>query len=505
MNLKKKVALFVSVVLLMSFMPAAFADPTDIEYHFADLNGVRTTDFNFASSRTDYDLGLGLSTKSDGVVATYVANKSAGPVAYDADGGVGGTGAIVLTAFGNDGKQALMKTSSVSIPDGGVVEFSYDFCVLLPSDSFMATKFTSGSTGEGKIYLGTTSGTELISISYVDSAWKFVSADGSRKAIVPTIQLSGDGTADASGSFFPAVNGGTVTGWIDAGEGDNKAQRTNWLHLVVRQYSDGKREGTVYDLETGEALFSETVGSYSVAASYNFDICRIDRCTNAGGESQQHYRKTTVAYDNILLRVYNPTTTAPLVRSNNIEAEGVARNAVFDISFSQAVSGNIVLKEKISGELVATTTTPLAADKLRLSWTGLLEKGTDYEISFENVTNGTLPCTTAPITFKTEDLHLWNDVEISPVSAGSGNMSVTINISDELGYPYFTGSMLAAAYKDGSLVGVDMVVLTNEDTAQPITKTVNLGTIMQGATLDIILLDVDNGAIPLAMGTTTVQ
>ncbi len=497
-SMKKKVALLLSLVLLISFMPVAFADDTDIEYHFATFDEVRTSDFNFASSRTDYDLGLGLSSKSDGVVATYVANQSAGPVAYDADGGVNGTGAIVLTAFGNDGKQTLIKTNSVTVPSGGVIEFSYDFCALLPSDSFMANKFTSGTTTEGKFYLGTTNGTALISVSYVGGDWKFVSADGTRTAAVPTLSLSTDGSPDASGSYFPAS-------WVVVGTGTDTAQKTKWLHLVVRQYSDGKREGTVYDLETGEALFTETVSSYSSSTSFNFDISRMERCTNAGGEAAHHYRKTTIAYDNVTLRVYNPTITAPEVRSEDVEAEEVARNATFTFGFSQPVSGTIILKEKVSGNTVTTTTTPLGADKLKLSWTGLLAKGTEYEISFENVTNGTLACGTEPITFTTEDLHLWNDVEISPVSAGSGAMSVSFTVSDELEYPLFTGSMLVAAYKNGSLIGVDMVVLTNEDTTQAITKTVNLGTLPQGATLDIILLDVDTGAVPLAMGTTEVQ
>ncbi len=199
------------------------------------------------------------------------------------------------------------------------------------------------------------------------------------------------------------------------------------------------------------------------------------------------------------------TAGGPIVISHDVESTEVARNAEFTFNFDQPVSGTITLKEKISGNPVVTTTTPLATDELKLSWTGLLEKGVDYEISFENVTNGTLACATTPITFKTENLHLWNDINISPVSAGNGEMSISFNISDEFDYLIFTGSVLVAAYHNDSLIGVDMVALTNEDTTQTITKTVNIGNLPQGATLEITLLDVDYGAVPLAIGATTVQ
>ena len=65
--------------------------------------------------------------------------------------------------------------------------------------------------------------------------------------------------------------------------------------------------------------------------------------------------------------------------------------------------------------------------------------------------------------------------------------------------------VMAAAYTDGKMTGLDIVELTEVSTESEITRSFDIGSVSAGTEIQLMLLDNKYHPIPLASGKTEVQ
>lgn len=369
--------------------------------------------------------------------------------------GYSGTQGTILFEGGKDGKKALklskygsdlaIATKSVANPGSGwILELSYDLKASHPAEN-ATDKTLIGATN---IY----GNNPLISICY---------------------------DAEKGGIFKSSVDESNIAAY----------EADKWYRVIIRQTADGKRYGTILDGEGNIVIEEEKNQSWGqISAIYMNYAGKID-----------------TVIDNAVLTLYNPSVNAPSVSASSV-ADGskeVARNAEVVLDFDQSVSGNVQLinADGTSVEGITATTEQILFNRLKVSFSGLLERKTEYKLVISGVTNGTFPAS-EEIAFTTEDLHIWNDVAVTSAAPNGEKTNITFTIGEKYGYPVFSGAALAVLYENGEMKACDMVNLEGTATGE-ITKSFSLGTVPQGARVCIILIDTVIEPIPLASGVLT--
>lgn len=271
--------------------------------------------------------------------------------------------------------------------------------------------------------------------------------------------------------------------------------KDRWYRVVLRLTKEGLKKGYIYD-DTGSVIAQGTYERYGVKTLHAVSI-------KAGSGME-------VILDNTRLKHYDKNNAPSLIESDCSvidNAEGVQRNKTLSFVFDQEITSDSAISitradgEEIT-EITSITTTKRYNDTLILNYNGLLDRNTEYVISFADVSNGTQTCGTADISFTTEDLHIWNDVVVSSAEANEDDgalTNITFEIGDKYGYSVFTGSVMAVLYQDGKMLKEDIKPLLNTPTGE-LTVSFALGTLPSDYDIGIILLDLGAGPIPLAGG-----
>ena len=218
---------------------------------------------------------------------------------------------------------------------------------------------------------------------------------------------------------------------------------------------------------------------------------------------------TVVQVDNAEIAIYNPSELPANLTMASIEngASEVSRNAEISFGFDQAVSGDLILKKGDDTVEGVTTDYSATREKITLNYGGMLDRNTTYTISFSEILNdGELPCEYPDVTFTTEALHIWNDIEIESTDADGTKTEITFTLGDCYGYEVVSGGMVAMLYRDSKLIGMDMVVLDNKDITSAVTESFNLRQEPQtGDTVRLMLMDIEESFVPFAVGSIVIE
>ncbi len=400
-----------------------------------------------------------------------------GSIASDLFVKASGSGGQIYATAGQDGKAVLQLSTKM---DGNAVSLhTKSLNYSAGHEVLLNAEFCVKSFGDHP---------ELLVDSYRASL-------GSRvdfSAMFIYISYCADGSA-GPGVYFVRQDPGGGTKHVLA-----PCETDVWYSMMVLQTATGrtirlaKPDGTV--------VFDETL-SVAPKATENVMVARLA----AFKASNAVTTKIDMQFDNAVLSRIDPTNDIPscVAASIDDQAKAVKRNQKLAFSFDQRVNGTPVLLADgvpVGGTSVLQT----GPCDIELCYDGLLNKNTTYTVQLSGVTNSAgRACDAADITFTTESLHLWNDIDVLNIAAGSGdNVIVDFSISDTYGYQSFSGAVLAAVYADGMMKAVDMVLLNNASTKDPITESFSLGGLPgEGETLSLMLLDVDGAPIPLAVGT----
>lgn len=281
-----------------------------------------------------------------------------------------------------------------------------------------------------------------------------------------------------------------------------------WYTFVGKINADGKLSMYMLDAATGEVLHeADTYKTFSDGGSFavnaiRFQPHRYDMILNDGTTVY-----VTCQIDNAKVVQYD-ADTPPAITSASVEngQNGVMRNEVLTFNFSQGLSeDSTVILTSDDDPDVKWKSTADAFGRLTVSFPEMLKRKTTYTLSFDGVINeNDVPCTEESITFTTEDLHIWNDIEISSV-ASDDTTEISFIISDAYSYPEFSGMVMAAAYTDGKMTGLDIVELTGVSTESELTRSFDIGSVSAGTEIQLMLLDNKYHPIPLASGKTEVQ
>lgn len=477
MKQNKSILYLLAVMIMLSFSQAAVAsEPNDVVYTDEfDFTYLEEAPADYTSGNTGYPSTWWNRTYPDNKIISdvFVGENAVGKPTLDNTAGKT-NGALVYEGISQANFTSFhQRTKTIDMSQktpGSIVEFSHDFCILRePNNTYIDT---SNEWKNGRVQLGTSAdGAHLLNLEYVGGT----ESEG---------KISG-----GDWKFKDYSSGNTVDYEVGT-----------WYNITVRQLPLSGREYVVTDAITGEEIISGEHPTYSYPGYFN--LLRLDSAYLT--DETQTFK---IAFDNAKLKVYDPTVTSATLEIHNVDTTDMARNKKLNFHFSQPVSGDLVLTKTEDGSIVDTDTIVSVLGDLTLSWDGMLERKKEYSLSFGDITNGTLQCDLSPIVFTTEDLHIWDDIEISPVSATTDSTPITVGLklNDKYNYPNFTGSVIATVYKDDIMIGMDMISLTNENTSSIINKSFQLGSIPSGATLELTLLDVVNSPIPLAVGQVIVQ
>ena len=443
MKLMKK-ALALTLICLMLAVPAAFAQTQ--EYYTDDFN-------QFTKDETLSWSGYPVAPGSDVFVKF---NGSGGKIS--ASGGRDGKAALQLTTR-LDGNNAALQTKNLDTGAGDEIMFTIDFCLAdLGSNPELIVDTKRIGIGSRADYSG-----ELLKIGY--------HANGS----------------EGAGMYFE-----------QNGEEKAACKVGEWYSLSVLQTAT-QRMGVICG-DDGE-IVAESVIKYNMKAQESAVAVRIPAFKPADGVAEG----MSMLFDNAALYRYNTAADAPSCVGGTVEdgAEGVRRNQSLSFTFDQKVSGEIALLAN-GAEVPGIQASQSGFNRVTVSYDGLLEKDTVYTLSFGGVQNtGGIACDGADVSFTTEKLHPWEDVVITGVRAGKGGKTqVSFQLADPYGYEEFSGAVIAAVYQEGRMMAADMVSLDRISTAGVITEEFQLGGFSgTGAALTLILLDADDGPVPLASGT----
>ena len=444
--LKKALAILLSMVMLFSavgvFAAVVTDETTGMVTYTDDFEGYNITQDTVITKYPD-----GSTYVSDvfgagtGTSATIVYNK-----------GKNDSKALKIISSGGDWRTTVTKTITAS-SSTEVLELSYDLKVT-----------PKNATGDGNVVLGSS------------GEW------GSN----PLFEVVYD--ASGNGYFKDCVNA----------QNTYEYSSDAWYKVIIRQTNGSGRYGYILD-EKGTVVLQTARSSQGWAT--------IAAVFTKGSDG------TELTIDNAVLKHYDRTEVAPSLVSSSLgvdieeSATDVQRNKVLTFVFDQEIAADSAITiarqdGKAITEITGITTEKALYNTLVLSYTGLLDRNTEYVISFTNVSNGSLPCADNDISFTTEDLHIWNPISIFTVETNETDAKltdITFEICDKYGYPTFSGSVMAVVYQDGKMIAVDIKSLTNVNTGE-LTVNFNLGTVPSGAKIGIILLDLEDGPIPLAGG-----
>lgn len=441
---KKAAASVLSCMLLLTTLVA-----------FGQTQEYYTDDFNqYTADETMPWSGYPTSAGSD----VFVKSSGSGGQIYATAGRDGKT--VLQLATRTDGNNVGLNTKKLAYSAGNEILFSIDFCV---KDWGEHPELLSKGSADKRIRLA-------------------MRSDWSGGFLYLSYHTDG---ADGTGVYF------------ERGDKPLALCKTDeWYRMTVVQTAVERM--VVIAEQNGTEVVNETS---SVAAKAEEDVATVMMLAFKASDAQT--TKAVMQFDNASLARIDTTADTPSCLSATVadDSENVPRNQKLVFTFDQRVSGtpSLWVGDKPVG---GTTVAPNGLCGLELRYDGLLEKGTTYTVRFDDVRNGGgLPCDTAAVSFTTEDLHPWNDVEILNVAEGGSGTQVTFSISETYGYQTFSGAALAAVYAEGRMKAVDMVLLNNVSTADPITESFELGgTPAVGETLAVMLFDVGGTPIPLAVG-----
>jgi len=260
----------------------------------------------------------------------------------------------------------------------------------------------------------------------------------------------------------------------------------------------------VADRDTGEVLINTEFNRDNIATGdFFFRAVRMAKVTSTETDSIK------LQVDNAELAYYNQVLNPPSVVGANIKNgdSGVARNAEFILDFDQKIADDSVVTIRKAEDNTApiggvrTELILYSRIKVKLPMGTMLERGETYVLDLSAVTNGTL-AVQENISFTADDLHLWDDVSVSSAEQNETDNTltdITFTIGDKYNYPVFSGSVIAAVYQDGKMIGVDIKPLSNVTTGE-LTVSFDVGVLPTDVKIGIILLDLEAGPIPLASG-----
>ena len=297
----------------------------------------------------------------------------------------------------------------------------------------------------------------------------------------PLFNLTSDGRIQATS------NGST---YEDAGT----YEANEWYKVIVIR-AGSKKYGYFVNSQ-GEAIYSSLSND---SASKSSKVSAIYMKAGVAGN-------TTGTIDNAKIVSYNPAENVPSLFSSSVTAgeTDVQRNKALTFVFDQEIEeGSEINFIRADGaeitEITGISTEKTFYNTLVINYEGLLDRSTEYILAFGNVGNSELTCTDEAFSFTTEDLHHWNDIEVSSASTNEELTDITFSIGDEYGYPIFNGSVMAVAYQDGKMLKADIRPLQNVPAGE-LSMSFGLGSIPADAKIVLILLDIENGPIPLAGG-----
>ncbi len=299
---------------------------------------------------------------------------------------------------------------------------------------------------------------------------------------------------------------------LDAGAGDayfNKYKANpavtypmeldKWYTVVSEiRYKDDtswKMKTLILDSATGEVLFSGDEGT-----NWETMISISIGKTSAVGDVR-------FRMDNVTLYI-GTAADAPVVRKasvNNGDSE-TARNLPLVFDFALPVTGEVRLlngDEPVAGAVSRS----VGYNRISISYNGLLSKNTSYRLSFADVKNSDgIACAQEDIVFTTEDLHLWKDIEVIEASANGENTDIAFKMCDDFDYPVFSGAIVAAWYRDGVMLGIDLVKKDNFAVGTVITESFSLGGIpAAGDFVQLMQFDTTGSPVPLSCGMLAIQ
>ncbi|MBQ8588781.1 MAG: Ig-like domain-containing protein [Clostridia bacterium] len=426
-------------LLALSLIPS-FSALAETSQSYVDNLNKYTTDTTMPWS------GYGNATYASDV---FVQNSGNGGF-IDADGGPDGTAALKMTQK-TDGNNVALKTRTADFGEAEqpVLTHCYDMKIMANAADANKNIFLGGNAnGQNTMFKITTE----------NDVWKLVDQKGVASSYAYTLDR-----------WYKVV-------MVSSGNG-------SYAHII--------------DSETGELVISSV--DTSAVNMKNFTALYVQPSSGT--------QLFTVMLDNVILTMYDAANDAPEIVSASVETDSknVPRNQELTFTFDQELDDSSIvnLTQKDGTPVDGAKTEKTGYNTLTVTYDGILEKGTEYVLSFEGVTNGAIYSPDSAISFTTEKLHLWNDVEVSSAAANEDNADltdITFTIGDEYGYSVFTGSVMAAVYQDGKMIALDMQPLTNADTGE-ITVSFDLGTLPTDAKIGLILLDVEDGPIPLSGGT----
>jgi len=265
-----------------------------------------------------------------------------------------------------------------------------------------------------------------------------------------------------------------------------------WYTVVAELSYNGetswKMKTKVLDGATGEELLSGDDGKTNWQEKMQWILMPT---TDAGD--------IKLRMDNIGFYVGKDTDSPVLRKASVVNGESNnPRNQALKFDFYLPVSGSVsLLKEGVAVEGVTADLS--GYNCITLDYEGLLDKNTPYTVSFAELG-------LSDITFTTENLHLWNDIEISGVTPNGAKTDISFKVSDEFGYDVYSGYLLAAWYSEDAMCGFDLVEIAALDAGKTVTKSFSLGgTPKNGDSIQLLQMDKDNGLITLARAGFIIQ
>ena len=340
---------------------------------------------------------------------------------------------------------------------------------------------------------------------------KFISLPSQRGSLEPVhlTQLVKDGASNYHrhaafkvepdgkvGYYDPDVGGSVWEGSVNTGE---------W-YTVVTQLSGGSTNGS--DVDVKAYIFDE---NNNVIASKNEKVRLYDDMTlvpvyvSEIPTSSTEY--TSLVIDDVLLAEYPAGEYSPSITATTVNEAGVARNGEISFEFDLPIAGGKLALKK-GNELIAEATSLNGlGNKVTLNYTGMLDRKTEYTVSFSDLKdfNGA-SLSFDDVSFTTEDLHIWNDIIISSAEANGQKTDITFTLSDKYDYPEVSAGIIAALYRGDKMIGMDMVMLENKNTTSPVTESFSLGYLPQsGDRLQLMMMDTERKLVPLADGVLIIE
>ncbi|MBR5156854.1 MAG: Ig-like domain-containing protein [Clostridia bacterium] len=283
-------------------------------------------------------------------------------------------------------------------------------------------------------------------------------------------------------------------------------EKNLWYTLVCKIGADGKLSTYLLNTQTGDAML-ETATNKKFADGSAFGLNAIQFRANGATVADGTKVYITCQIDNAKVVQYDPAMP-PEISSASIEngETEVIRNEKLTFNFNQGLApDSYVTLTSENEDVIGCSVSASAFGKLTVSFDELLERNTTYTLSLSGVKNeSNVACEAESIVFKTEDLHIWNDVEILSVSSGD-TTQISFILSDIYSYPTFSGMVMAAAYEGGKMTGIDIVELANVLTESELTKSFDIGTVSSQTEIQLMLLDKEYGPLPLASGKTAAR